>query len=495
MGRGYSDGDGQSASFRRGIEQDHNDRDSFGQSKSASRRSGRLGPPRARDDRLPSRRKHGDWDEVDPRRKGEARSERIVKPGASEEQTKSSLARMGELWRYKDILNKHANTRYPRWNLDGKHYLRKDDQGSAPDGEREPHRAKSTESGPDRRVNGHKSEAPRSFQSGPESLPYTTAASEFIYGHSSVIAAIKANRRKLYKLYIHSQRGKRDGLMTKIRAHKLFAITSEVGDEYLQAMDKASSGRPHNGVVLESSPLPVPPIVALKSPSMEDQNFGVALDAQTAEDTLVNGRNELYSYKSGGWRHPLILYIDGVLDEGNLGAMARSAYFLGVDAIVTSTHHIAPWSHIALKASAGAAEAIPIFKVGKPADFLAKSSEAGWKIYSSNTAPPAPPSNQSPETEISKVVYTLPQSSKRLDVDHCPVVEHPTILMMGAESSGLQKSLLRLAHYNVGIPHGRDVNEVGVDSLNVSVAASLLCYEMLQRPRTQPDLKSEDLLF
>jgi 21S rRNA (GM2251-2'-O)-methyltransferase len=155
--------------------------------------------------------------------------------------------------------------------------------------------------------------AQKPFVRGPESLPYSTAASEFIYGHSSVLAAIKANRRKFYNLYVHSRGAGRDGLMSKIRAHKLFSITQEVGDEYMRALDKASSGRPHNGVILESSPLPVPPITELKMANIQDESFSVGLDSQSAEDLLVNGKQELYSYKSGGWRHPLILYVDGVV--------------------------------------------------------------------------------------------------------------------------------------------------------------------------------------
>jgi 21S rRNA (GM2251-2'-O)-methyltransferase len=152
----------------------------------------------------------------------------------------------------------------------------------------------------------------------PESLPYTTAASEFIYGYSSVLAAMKANRRKLYSLYVHSRGASRDGLLARIRALKLFPITKEVGDEYMRAMDKASSGRPHNGVILESSPLPVPPITELKPASFEDESFSVSLDSQTAEDALVNGKQELYSYKAAGWRHPLVLYVDGVVSQSSI---------------------------------------------------------------------------------------------------------------------------------------------------------------------------------
>jgi 21S rRNA (GM2251-2'-O)-methyltransferase len=65
--------------------------------------------------------------------------------------------------------------------------------------------------------------------------------------------------------------------------------------------------------------------------------------------------------------------------------------------------------------------------------------------------------------------------------------------MMGSEGEGLRNSLLNMAHFKVGIRHGREVDEVGVDSLNVSVAASLLCYHMLQKPR--PKRNAGELMF
>ncbi|KAF2642783.1 hypothetical protein P280DRAFT_516547 [Massarina eburnea CBS 473.64] len=271
-----------------------------------------------------------------------------------------------------------------------------------------------------------------------------------------------------------------------------------VGDEYLRVLDRTSNGRPHNGFVLETSPLPVPPITELQSSSVRDATFQIALDKQSKEDAVVNGKQKLYSYKSAGWRHPLVLYVDGVLDEGNLGAIARSAYFLGVDGIVTPTRQVAPWSHVALKASSGAAEAIPIFSVHQPSDFLGMSARNGWRIYASDSVPlsaqaDSPSGDGVPGDFASRVVYTYPRSSRRLPADHCPVESYPVILMMGAESTGLRAGLLNTAHFKVGIRHGRDVDEIGVDSLNVSVAASLLCYKMLQKPRQTR--KPADLLF
>jgi len=81
----------------------------------------------------------------------------------------------------------------------------------------------------------------------PDSLPYETAASEFLYGHSSVLAAIKANRRKLYKLYIHNRGLNRDGMDAVVQHARAIRLPiQEVGDEYLRVLDKASNGRPHN---------------------------------------------------------------------------------------------------------------------------------------------------------------------------------------------------------------------------------------------------------
>jgi 21S rRNA (GM2251-2'-O)-methyltransferase len=315
----------------------------------------------------------------------------------------------------------------------------------------------------------------------PDSLPYTTAASEFIYGYSSVLAAVRAQRRQFYKLYVNSRGLNRDVLLARAKASNLRQITREVGDQYDRAFDKASSGRPHNGFVLEASPLPVPPITELKECVKEDAKFEVVLGPQTKEEVAVNGTRTSYKYESS-WRFPLILYLDGILDEGNLGAIARSAYFLGVEAIITPTRQSAPWSHIAVKASAGAAEAIPIFKVHEPAEFLGSASRNGWRCYAAD-AVPTPKGKDAEEGSPSDIVYTQARSNKKLD-EHSPVTEHPTILMMGAEGTGLKTSLQNIAHYKVGIKHGRHVDEVGVDSLNVSVAASLLCHDMLKRTKT-----------
>ncbi|KAI8935065.1 hypothetical protein NX059_007662 [Plenodomus lindquistii] len=293
---------------------------------SRSSRFGRVESAGDGDDALPSRRPDGDEEiehlskTVEDRKRSQfAYRNKLTKEGELKSSpTKGKYAMQRQLYEEKQTEDGQRGDRQPytprkisggEGRLKRRPYQKDDSGGGIRDQGRRPY---------DSRIAGGGEKGMERRPYGRESFPLTTAASEFIYGHSSVLAAMKANRRKLYTLWVHSQRGDRDNFMAKVRAHKMFGIVREVGDDFLRAMDKVSSGRPHNGIVMETSPLPVPPIIALKTPSIENQSFGVVLDSQSAEDALVNGKNEDYTYKSGGWRHPLILYVDGVVGHISL---------------------------------------------------------------------------------------------------------------------------------------------------------------------------------
>lgn len=82
----------------------------------------------------------------------------------------------------------------------------------------------------------------------PSRLPFTTAASEFIYGRFPVIAALRANRRKLYKLYIHPRANDEYGTATEIEqlAQKTDVNVVHVDNQWLPLMDRVAKERPHN---------------------------------------------------------------------------------------------------------------------------------------------------------------------------------------------------------------------------------------------------------
>ena len=60
---------------------------------------------------------------------------------------------------------------------------------------------------------------------------------------------------------------------------------------------------------------------------------------------------------------PLLLALDGVEDPQNLGALLRTANGAGVDGVVSTERRSAPLSGVAAKASAGAAEHVPMARV------------------------------------------------------------------------------------------------------------------------------------
>ena len=92
-------------------------------------------------------------------------------------------------------------------------------------------------------------ERPRRKSNAPLAIPYTTPASEFLYGHSVVSMALKSSRRTFYKLYLY------DGDAAEVRGQdkqvRKLALAANVevtrvGNDWLKLMDKMSGGRPHN---------------------------------------------------------------------------------------------------------------------------------------------------------------------------------------------------------------------------------------------------------
>ncbi|KAK2615879.1 hypothetical protein N8I77_002602 [Diaporthe amygdali] len=304
---------------------------------------------------------------------------------------------------------------------------------------------------------------------GPVSIPYATAASQFLYGTSAVEAALKAGRRKLYKLYIY--RGKGRGSRTSEKDTMLGDLARRKGvkveyleEESLPMLNKMSESRPHNGHVLEASPLPQLPTTGLEEFS-EDQDqtgFKVAVGHQSYEETQVNGTNGFVRTEPSS-RKPLVMVVDQVLDPGNLGAILRTASFMGVTAVAVSKKGSAPVTPVVLKASAGAAEDLNMLSVDSVEDFLQNSKENGWKVYAA-----CPPKSESKQLQIDTI---------DLERDD-PLLKDPCILLVGSEGEGLSRSLRRVANVEVSIPNlsGSDV----VDSLNVSVATGLLCSAFLR---------------
>ncbi|KAF4584098.1 alpha/beta knot [Ophiocordyceps camponoti-floridani] len=304
-------------------------------------------------------------------------------------------------------------------------------------------------------------------------IRYSAAASMFIYGKNSVKAALRAGRRKLYKLYMLRDK-RRDMTHDETIIHEM-AIGRGIEIANVQEvkrgmMDKMSGGRPHNGIVLEASPLPQKPLLSLGDIEDSDKRLGfyVKLDHQSREDAEINGTENFIPRLTGISPKPFVVLLNHVVDPGNLGALVRSAHYLGVDAIVLTDTHSASLDSCALKASAGAAEEMTLFSVSSAADFIEQSKQHGWLSY----AAVAPPSRSMLAKGADPPISM--QEVEQAD----PLISHPCILVLGNEGQGIEPDIKAAVHQQVTVPSWRPSRSV--DSLNVSVAGALLCQSFLR---------------
>lgn len=147
---------------------------------------------------------------------------------------------------------------------------------------------------------------------------------------------------------------------------------------------------------------------------------------------------------------PLLVVLDGVQDPRNLGAIVRSAHALGAHGVVVAKDRAAPVTPAAVKASAGATELTPICRVTNLVRALETLRERGvWTVGAVVDAAPAPGA---------------------LDL------RGPIALVLGSEQRGLRPLVLRACDHRVQIPMSGTVA-----SLNVSVAAGILLYEVARQ--------------
>ena len=350
------------------------------------------------------------------------------------------------------------------------------------------------QSSSERRTNGNENGAKANQEESdkdvhiPLALPYTVAASSFLYGSNTVLAALSAKRRRLYHLYLHDRVFSREAnakTIEQLATDMKIPITRNAN---VALLDKMSDRRPHNGVVLEASMLSAPPVLGLGKPDQKLSVVPLELDRQSAEDIAVNGAPAALPSLTNTWRHPFILLLDGILDEGNMGNIIRTAHFYGVDAVAVGTNTCAPInSPVVAKASSGAIEAVQIFALPSPSKFVYNCVRARWRIYAAMAPPPGLSSSSGrmsgstllPSRDANRYVTANAVGA------NSPLAKKPCILMLGAEGEGLRDNLKNRADYFVSIPQGErgmSIPGVGVDSVNVGVAAGVLVESFLRKP-------------
>lgn len=149
---------------------------------------------------------------------------------------------------------------------------------------------------------------------------------------------------------------------------------------------------------------------------------------------------------------PMLLLLDHVTDVRNFGAIVRTAECAGVDAVIIPDHGSAQVSDDAVKTSSGALLRMPICRENNLKTVLNLAKQCGMQVAAA--------------TEKGATDY--------LEVDF----RKPTLLVMGAEETGISPEVLKMADVRAKLPILGQVQ-----SLNVSVAAAVFMYEALRQRR------------
>jgi len=155
---------------------------------------------------------------------------------------------------------------------------------------------------------------------------------------------------------------------------------------------------------------------------------------------------------------PCIVVLDGVEDPHNLGAVIRTAEAGNISGIVVPERHYAPLSDTVAKASAGALAHLPVVRVGNLVSFLDHIKKKGVWVVGVDA------SGEKLWTEFD---YT-----------------GPIALVFGGEHRGLRRLVREHCDVVVRLPMlGK------VESLNISVTAGVVLYEVVRQRAIRGDVR------
>jgi TrmH family RNA methyltransferase len=152
---------------------------------------------------------------------------------------------------------------------------------------------------------------------------------------------------------------------------------------------------------------------------------------------------------------PLCVYLHGVHDPGNVGAVLRSAEAFGASCVALGPGSADPFSPKAVRASMGALFGVPVAKAHGVADLpgatIALVAGAG--------------------SELSRVVH-------QVAVQNAEVRDAAVTILIGAEREGLPDDVVAQADHTAHIP-------IKTLSLNAAMAATVALYELGHRMRAE----------
>ena len=244
-----------------------------------------------------------------------------------------------------------------------------------------------------------------------------------LYGLHSVQAALDYSPHKINQAWIDNQR--QDKRLTQaIDALLDLGIEPEKVDR--KKLDKLSDGSNHQGIIIE-----------------------VDLPAVLSEHDLQSAVENLEV-------PALFLILDNVQDPHNLGACLRTADATGVHGIIITKDNAVGITPTVCKVASGAAETVPVYQVTNLARTLRWLKDHGvWLMGAAGEA-----TQTAYQTDLTGSIG----------------------LVLGAEGKGLRRLTKEECDFLIKLPM------IGqVESLNLSVAAGVLLYEVVRQRDYQPN--------
>jgi 23S rRNA (guanosine2251-2'-O)-methyltransferase len=206
-----------------------------------------------------------------------------------------------------------------------------------------------------------------------------SAAVVQIYGFHSVVAALRAPRRKLVRLYATAAAAERlgadiaaRGLETRILAPEEIAL-------------RAPRGAVHQGLLLEARPLE--PIDISQVPA-----------------------------------EGLVVALDQVTDPHNFGAILRTCAAFAVDALVTTERHSPQFAGALAKSASGGLEHVAICSVANLARALADLGDLGYWRVGLDSQAPLTLGEAKLARPLALVLGAEDKGLRRLTREHCDVM-------------------------------------------------------------------------
>ena len=174
-------------------------------------------------------------------------------------------------------------------------------------------------------------------------------------------------------------------------------------------------------------------------------------DQGVVADVVAPRMRTLADFLSGPAVDGPVLLLDGITNPANVGMVLRTAVAAGVVGVVVPRFGVAELGPLVIKASAGVAFAAPIVRADRPDVAAEELRAAGYRLYGL-------------------------AGDKGTSLFDLPALADRSVFVLGNETEGISAPVADLVDDWATIPL-----DGGVESLNVAVAAGVLCFELVRR--------------